>query len=139
MTRIFTVALLLSASLAVAQKQKSEPDTGKTLSRQCSLALDVNFYHPRKIKNKREAYALGFCLGLIKGVYETGSGSGDFCPKDGVAARDIMDLTVRFVAEHPALQEKDPADIIRWALTDEYPCPEKDRSSENDSQAKVKQ
>ena len=135
MIRIIALAFLLSAPLAVAQRRH---DTSDNLSRQCGLTLDVNVYHPRKVKSKFEAYDLGFCLGLVKGVYTTGSGNGDFCPKDNVPLKDILELTVRFVDMHPDLQKKDPADIVRWALTDEFPCPDNDRSNQHDTQAKVK-
>jgi len=130
----FLLLLILLPVGALAQKPH---DTSENLGRQCGLTLDVNVYHPRKIKNKFEAYDLGFCLGLIKGVYTTGSGSGDFCPKDAVPLKDIMDLTVRFFAEHPDLQKRDSADIVRWALSDAFPCPNQDRSDEKDRQASL--
>jgi hypothetical protein len=134
MNRVLAIVLLLSASFAVAQGQH---DISDNLSRQCGLALDVNVYHPRKIKSKFEAYDLGFCLGMIKGVYTTGSGR-DFCPKDGVPVKDTIELTVKFVVAHPDLQKKDSADIVRWALSDEFPCHKQDRSNEADSEAKNK-
>ena len=37
----------------------------------------------------------------------------------------VLDLVVSFVKAHPELEQKDAADIVRWALSDEYPCPEK--------------
>lgn len=50
---------------------------------------------------------------------------------------NVLELVVRFVKEHPDLEQKDAADIVRWALSDEYPCPDKDRSTDNDTQARV--
>jgi Rap1a immunity proteins len=132
MNRIIIIALLLSAPLAVAQKYELMPNSGKVLSRACNLVLDVNFYHPRKIKNRFEAFDLGYCLGMVKGVYEAGSGN-YFCPKDGLAIKGLLEITVQFVAQHPDLQEKDPADIIRWAFTDEFPCPNQNHP-ESDTQ-----
>lgn len=69
-----------------------------------------------------EAFDLGYCLGLIKGVYENLNGEVDFCPTDGVSIRKATELTVTFVQAHPDLKDKDSADIVRWALTDAFPC-----------------
>jgi hypothetical protein len=100
----------------------SSADTGTGLQRACSTALDLNYLHPRKVKTQREAFDLGYCLGLIKGVYENLNGEVDFCPTDGVSIRKATELTVSFVQAHPDLKDKDSADIVRWALTDGFPC-----------------
>jgi hypothetical protein len=100
----------------------SSADTGTAIQRACSTALDLNYLHPRKVKTEREAFDLGYCLGLIKGVYENLNGEVDFCPADDVSIRKAAELTVSFVQAHPELKDKDSADIVRWALTDGFPC-----------------
>jgi hypothetical protein len=110
---------------------------GTGIQRACSTTLDMNFIHPRKAKTQQEAFDLGFCLGLIKGVYENLNSKVDFCPaNDGVPLRKTAELVVSFVAAHPDLKDKDSADIVRWALTDAFPCPSKDLGSDTHASAK---
>jgi hypothetical protein len=35
---------------------------------------------------------------------------------------EVLELTVKFVKDHSELQEKAGADIVRWALSDQFPC-----------------
>jgi hypothetical protein len=116
------VATLTAFGQKPALAAPSSADTGTGLQRACSTALDLNYFHPRKVKTQREAFDLGYCLGLIKGVYENLNGEVDFCPTDGVSIRKVTELTVSFVQAHPDLKDKDSADIVRWALTDGFPC-----------------
>ena len=109
----------------------SSADTGAGVQRACSTALDLNYFHPRKVKTQREAFDLGYCLGLIKGVYENLNGEVDFCPTDGVSIRKVTELTVSFVQAHPDLKDKDSADVVRWALTDGFPCHPADAKSDS--------
>jgi hypothetical protein len=124
----FTISLLfvIVATLTAFGRKPTLADpsdsTGIGLQRACSTALDLNYLHPRKVKTHREAFDLGYCLGLIKGVYENLNGEVDFCPTDGVSIRNVTELTVNFVQAHPDLKDKDSADIMRWALTDGFPC-----------------
>ncbi len=85
------------------------------MQRACSTALEVIYLHPRKTKTHRESFDLGYCAGLMKGVYENLTGGVDFCPPDGASLRKITELTVNFVKAHPELKDKDSADIVRWA------------------------
>jgi Rap1a immunity proteins len=123
--RILLMFVLFSASLASARintAAEAQEDThGTGLLRACSLVLDVNVYHPRKIKHKLEAYDMGFCLGMIQGVYANVSGS-YFCPTDGGHIEDVLKYLVKFIKHHPELEDKDSADIVRWSLSEEYPC-----------------
>lgn len=114
--------MVLFGSLAFGQKQDPlNANDGKTLLRACNLTLDVNVYHPRKVSGEREAFDLGFCLGVFKGVYTSSSGQ-DFCPSSAVPIKDGLELTVKFIKDHPELQEKDAADIVRWTLGEKFPC-----------------
>ena len=81
----------------------------------------MNAYHPRKVQGEREAFDLGFCLGLYKAAFTSGSGR-DFCPAREVSLREGLELTVKFVADHPDLEKKDAADIVRWTLSEKFPC-----------------
>ena len=130
---------LLIGPHAVGQEQKQQRpvSNGKAVLRECSITLDLNIYHPRKAKNKFEAFDLGYCLGLVEGVYANTSGT-DFCPANDVPTRRVLETVVAFIKAHPEFQDKDGADIVRWALTDTFPCPAKDRSrdSDTDSQAR---
>lgn len=123
--RILVLFVLFSPSLSLAKADpaaKAQEDThGTGLLRACSLVLDVNVYHPRKIKNKLEAYDMGFCLGMMQGVYANASGS-SFCPGDNGHIKDALEFLVKFIKDHPELEEKDSADIVRWSLSEEYPC-----------------
>src|SRR5262249_46123219 len=107
------ICILLLAPLALAEKQKPQPSVsdGKAILSACSLTLDLNIYHPRKVKTKREAYDLGYCLGLVQGVYANTSGE-YFCTARDVHIQETLELTVKFVKAHPELQEKDAADIV---------------------------
>jgi Rap1a immunity proteins len=132
----FTVLLLfvMVATLTAFGRKPALADpidsTGIGVQRACSTALDLNYLHPRKVKTHREAFDLGYCLGLIKGVYENLNGEVDFCPTDGVSIRKVTELTVSFVQTHPELKDKDSADIVRWALTDGFPCHPADAKSD---------
>jgi len=97
---------------------------GRAIPRECSLTLDLNVYHPRKVKNKFEAFDLGYCLGLVRGVYDSTSGE-YVCPSDAVKTEQVVEVTVNFVKDHPELQGKEGADIVRWALSEKFPCPTK--------------
>jgi len=125
------VATLTAFGQRPALAAPSNADTGTGLQRACSTALDLNYLHPRKVKTQREAFDLGYCLGLIKGVYENLNGEVDFCPTDGVSIRKVTELTVSFVQAHPDLKDKDSADIVRWALTDGFPCHPADAKSDS--------
>jgi len=131
-----TLPLFVIAATLTAFGQKpslaapSSADTGTGIQRACSTALDLNYLHPRKVKTQREAFDLGYCLGLIKGVYENLNGEVDFCPTDSVSIRKVTELTVSFVQAHPDLKDKDSADIVRWALTDAFPCHPADAKSD---------
>lgn len=135
-----TIALLVLALLIVpgafGEKQKVTTD-GTGVLRECGITLDLTIYHPHRVKNKHEAFGIGYCTGLVQGVYANASGS-SFCPPDGVRMQHVLELVVNFVKAHPDLEQKDGADIVRWALSDEYPCPDKDRSEESNTQASVK-
>jgi hypothetical protein len=127
--------LFVIVTTVTAFGRKSTPvdpsdSTASGIQRACTTALDLNYLHPRKVKTHREAYDLGFCLGLVKGVYENLNGEVDFCPTDGVSIRKLTELTVSFVQTHPELKDEDSADIVRWALTDGFPCPSKDTKSD---------
>ena len=124
------VATLTAFGQKPALAAPSSADTGTGLQRACSTALDLNYLHPRKVKTQREAFDLGYCLGLIKGVYENLNGEVDFCPADGVSIQKVTELTVSFVQTHPDLKDKDSADIVRWALTDGFPCHPTDAKSD---------
>ena len=132
----FTILLLfVSLATLTAFGRKPAPadpsdSTGIGVQRACSTALDLNYLHPRKVKTHREAFDLGYCLGLIKGVYENLNGEVDFCPTDGVSIRKVTELTVSFVQTHPDLKDRDSADIVRWALTDGFPCHPADAKSD---------
>lgn len=106
----------------LAKSKKSQPRfDGKEIGEDCELMLDTTVYHPRKLKTRREAYRIGYCMGITQAAYANASGSA-FCPPDGVPYRHVFDLVVRFTKEHQDLLEKDAADVVRWALSDEYPC-----------------
>jgi hypothetical protein len=130
MKRTLALILVLISSVSAAAKKKPERPVsdGKAILRECSLTLDLNVYHPRKVKNKFEAFDLGYCLGLVQGVYDNTSGE-YFCPPDGVKTERVVEVTVKFVKDHPELQGREGADIVRWALSDEFPCPTKNHSS----------
>jgi hypothetical protein len=101
---LFVVVLLVVPNVFAKEKihQRSTTD-GTAVLRECSLVLELNVYHPRKVKNMDEAFDLGNCLGLVQGVYANASGS-SFCPPDGVKTPHVLDLVVRFVKEHPELE-----------------------------------
>lgn len=122
-SNIWLLLLLMSSPFAVGEK-RHRTDTekeGVTLLRACSLTLDLTVHHPRKIKNKFEGYDLGLCLGIIKGVF-TSSSNRDFCIDHEGNTEKLVEISVKFMRDHPELLEKDAADIVRWALTDEFPC-----------------
>lgn len=131
---ILPLFVIVATMTAFGQKPvlaaPSSADTGTGIQRACSTALDLSYLHPRKVTTQREAFDLGYCLGLIKGVYENLNGEVDFCPTDGVSIRKVTELTVSFVQAHPDLKDKDSADIVRWALTDGFPCHPVDAKSD---------
>jgi len=107
--------------VAFGQTQEKEQDDARSLARACSLTLDVNVYHPRKVNGEHEAFDLGFCLGLYKATFTSGSGR-DFCTPDNFSIREGLENVVTFIRSHPELQERDSVDIIRYALSERYPC-----------------
>lgn len=135
MKRFATSPLFVIIATLTAFGQKpvhavpSSADTGIGIQRACSTALDLNYLHPRKVETQQEAFDLGYCLGIIKGVYENLNGEVDFCPTSSASIRHAAELTVSFVKMHPDLKDKDSADIVRWALTDAYPCHPADAKS----------
>jgi hypothetical protein len=139
MSRIAVLFVVLLVVPNVFAKEKIERGTtdGTAVLRECGLTLDLNVYHPRRVKNKQESFSIGYCTGLVQGVYANASGN-YFCPPDGVNPIHVLELVVSFVKSHPDLEQKDGADIVRWALSDEYPCPDKGRSADSDTQASVK-
>src|SRR6266568_8752344 len=118
---LFLVVFVSLTVVAFGQTQEKEQDDARSLARACSLTLDVNAYHPRKVQGEREAFDLGFCLGLYKAAFMSGSGR-DFCPAREVSLREGLELTVKFVSDYPDLEKKDAADIVRWTLSEKFPC-----------------
>lgn len=135
---LLVLALLVPNALGEKQKAAQSNGDGAAVLRTCSFALYVAENHPRRIKHKRDAFDYGYCMGLVQGTYANASAGNLFCPPDGVRLRRIFELVVSFVKAHPDLEQKDGADIVRWALSDEYPCPDKDRSTDSDTQARLK-
>jgi hypothetical protein len=127
---LFAILLLVVPCVASDKDDDGQPKPNPNMTdgygilNACSFTTDVFSFHPRKIKTKHEAFSYGYCIGLVQGVYANASGSA-FCPPDGVKMIHAMELVVAFVKAHPDLARKDAADIARWALSDEYPCPDK--------------
>jgi Rap1a immunity proteins len=122
MTAVVAAMVLLVVPVVAQKGPARSTSDGKAVLRACSLTLDLNVYHPREVKDKFEAFDLGYCLGLVEGVYANASGT-EFCPGErNVGTKEVLELTVKFVKAHPELQEKAGADIVRWALSDEFPC-----------------
>jgi Rap1a immunity proteins len=134
---LLTLALLMPNAFGAKQKPQQSIADGTAVLRTCSFALDVSVTRPRRIKHRRDAFDYGYCMGLVQGTYANASGN-YFCPPDGVKTPRVLELVVNFVRAHPDLEQKDGADIVRWALADEYPCPDKDRSADSEAQASVK-
>jgi hypothetical protein len=136
MKRFAILLLFMIVATVIAYGQEpttaapSSADTGTGIQRACSTALDLNYLHPRKVKTQQEAFDLGYCLGLIKGVYENLNGEVDFCPTGSASTRRVTEVIVDFVDAHPDLKDKDSADIVRWALTDGFPCHPTDAKSD---------
>ena len=122
---IAALAVIAVPQIVAQQQTPRATSDGRAVLRACSLTLDLNVYHPRQVKDKSEAFDLGYCLGLVEGVYANASGT-EFCPgEQNVETRKVLELTVKFIKDHPELQEKAGADIVRWALSDQFPCPKK--------------
>jgi hypothetical protein len=133
---LLVFAFIVPNAFAEKKAAKSQGD-GAAVLRTCRFALDVSTTHPRRIKHKLDAFDYGYCMGLVQGTYANASAGNLFCPPDGVAFPHILNLVVTFVKSHPDLEQKDGADIVRWALSGEYPCPDKDRSGDSDTQASL--
>jgi Rap1a immunity proteins len=56
----------------------------------------------------------------------------NFCPGDP-SVRQIVENVVSFVNMHPELKEKDSADVVRWSLSDAFPCDDKDLESDTEA------
>lgn len=81
---ILLVVLLVVPNAFAKEKTHQKITTdGTAVLRECGLTLEINVYHPRRVKNKQEAFGVGYCTGLLQGVYANASGS-SFCPPDGV-------------------------------------------------------
>jgi len=79
MTAVVAALALLVVPVGAQKRPPRSTSDGKAVLRACSLTLDLNVYHPRQVKNKFEAFDLGYCLGLVEGVYANASGT-EFCP-----------------------------------------------------------
>lgn len=134
---MLVLAFIVPNAFGEKPKAAQSVSDGAAVLRTCGFALYVAENHPRRIKHRREAFDYGYCIGLVQGTYANASGNA-FCPPDGVKIQHILELVVTFVKAHPDLEQKDGADIVRWALSDEYPCPDKERSADSDTQASVK-
>jgi len=134
---LLALAFIVPNAFAEKPKAARSMGDGAAVLRTCGFALDVFVNHPRRIKHRLEAFDYGYCIGIVQGTYANASGH-YFCPPDGVRFPHVLDLVVSFVKAHPELEQKDAADIVRWALSDEYPCPDKDRSGDSDTQARIK-
>ncbi len=134
---LLVVAFIVPNAFGEKQKAAKSQGDGAAVLRTCSVVLDFSTNHPRRIMHKRDAFDYGYCMGLVQGTYANASAGHLVCPPDGVGFPHVLDLVVTFVKSHPDLEQKDGADIVRWALSDEYPCPDKDRSADSDTQARV--
>jgi len=135
-----TIWILLAITLSAAcfgQDDNQSKSTkgfmdGTAIGRDCQLALNLLVYHPRKVRNKREAAEYAYCLGIVQATYINNSGT-DFCPPDGVDMNYFFELVVRFTKQHPDLLDRDAAEVTRWALTDAYPCQKQPEGPEADA------
>jgi hypothetical protein len=70
---------------------------------------------------------ISFCLGYIQGITDAMAGSDlvfgyRACIPSELAGRQVIDISVKFMRDHPAGRHAPAASIVAAALTEAYPC-----------------
>jgi hypothetical protein len=62
------------------------------------------------------------CLGYVAGVSDALEEVNQICPPKGVNVRQIIDLIVKYLSDHPEKRHYDAASEAGLALMDAFPC-----------------
>ena len=101
------VALFVAASLFGSTPAFPALDSGKTLWDSC---------------NDPDASKQSYCLGYVAGVSDVLVGMHIVCIGEHASVRQIADVVVQYLREHPGRRNMDADDLTATALALAYPC-----------------
>jgi hypothetical protein len=100
-------ALVASAGLFCGAPAFATLDTGKTLWDSC---------------NDPDTSKQSYCLGYVAGVSDVLVGMHIICTGEHVSVRQIADVVIQYLREHPGRRDVDADDLTATALTLAFPC-----------------
>lgn len=108
--------LLASTSPALAQQREQPFDSGNAILRECGPEADMS----------TKIYCLGYLAGMIE-MDEVAARAGHpevIClgGTGGVTMRQLLDVVVRYVQDHPATRHQSGSDLALRALGEAFPC-----------------
>ncbi len=116
MQRLFTACAVLVALMAVSAEARADFRNGNKLYADCT---GPNYFD------------LGLCYGYIAAIADAArrdqDGSGGVlgyqeCGRNQVTIKQIVDVSVRFLAAHPERRDIAAAQVVAQALSEAFPC-----------------
>jgi Rap1a immunity proteins len=101
-------ALVVAAGLFGSTSAFAALDSGKTLWGSCNDLNDTS----------KQSY----CLGYVAGVSDVLVGMHIICIGEHVSVRQIADVVVQYLREHPGRRDMDADDLTATALALAFPC-----------------
>jgi hypothetical protein len=105
--------------------------TGETLSRQCSVAVQIQDRTLNHAAGNDEEMAAAFCFGVVRGVQDTilawhraepHTRSPIACVPAGVSTSESVKIVRKYLAENPALLHLPDTTLVAQALRNAFPC-----------------
>jgi Rap1a immunity proteins len=119
---LFFIGFLICSSSVLAQTTYT---TGNDLKPACVTYVGQ---HPA---DRGEALKAGVCMGFIDGWLQLATmiksqlSEELFCPPKGVTNRQVIDIAVKYMNDHPEKLHQPAAQILYDAVSDAFPCPAK--------------
>jgi hypothetical protein len=102
------VALIAAAGLIGSTPVFAALDSGKSLCDSCNDPNDTS----------KQSY----CLGYVAGVSDVLAGMHIICIGPHVSVRQIVDVVVQYLRQHPGRRDMDADDLTATALALAFPC-----------------
>ncbi len=115
MRTFLVLALLFSAALSSAQKGNSPSaivGTGADLSQKCSETPAARSIE----QGAKDAYALGYCFGVLTTAAEILDSSGEIHFPDGGSFVQIQKIVMNYLNAHPEEWQKPASLLVKKAL-----------------------
>lgn len=114
------LALLLIFAVNLPVVQAAGID-GNEVLRSCKVVVELDDDATRK-QSPVEAYRLGFCLGLMRGIVDVAGAAGGICTPSEFQYSQIARVVVKELEESPETLHQPGSALMFFAISRAYPC-----------------